>query len=235
MNLVTSESITMSSREIADLVGSRHDDVKRCINRLAAEQLNDDGTVKRAPVIQLPPMAGVKNHLGQTVSEYQICKRDSFVIVAQLSPEFTARLVDRWQELESLQSKAPALPKNFAEALRLAADQAEQIEQQQKALAIAAPKVEFVDQYVEATGSMTFRQVCKLLGANEREFREFLRANGIMYRLGGEWTAYAPHIDAGRFEVKTGTAAHNDHAYTSARFTPKGVEWVSALWRKEAA
>ncbi len=28
-------------------------------------------------------------------------KRDSIVVVAQLSPEFTARLVDRWQELEA--------------------------------------------------------------------------------------------------------------------------------------
>lgn len=27
-------------------------------------------------------------------------ERDSIVVVAQLSPEFTARLVDRWQELE---------------------------------------------------------------------------------------------------------------------------------------
>jgi len=53
--------------------------------------------------------------------------------------------------------------------------------------------------------------------------------------MNGELTAYATDIDAGRFEVKTGTAAHDDHAYTSARFTPKGVEWVSALWRKEAA
>src|SRR3546814_6532911 len=79
----------MSSREIADLVDSRHDDVKRSIVRLAERG-----------VIQLPPMAGVRNHLGQTVQEYRIGKRDSYVIVAQLSPEFTARLVDRWQELE---------------------------------------------------------------------------------------------------------------------------------------
>lgn len=82
--------LTMSSREIADLVNSRHDDVKRSIARLAERG-----------VIQLPPMAEVKNHLGQTVSEFRIGKRDSYVIVAQLSPEFTARLVDRWQELES--------------------------------------------------------------------------------------------------------------------------------------
>lgn len=90
MNLITTIALTMSSQEIADLVGSRHDDVKRSIARLA-----ERGT------IQLPPMAEVKNHLGQTVNVYQVCKRDSFIVVAQLSPEFTAALVDRWQVLEN--------------------------------------------------------------------------------------------------------------------------------------
>ncbi len=84
---------TMSSREIADLVESRHDNVKRTIETLAERG-----------VIQLPQTEEVKNHLGQTVSEYRIGKRDSHVIVAQLSPAFTARLVDRWQALEAAQT-----------------------------------------------------------------------------------------------------------------------------------
>lgn len=218
--LVDKNVLTMSSLEIAELVGSRHDKVKKSIERL----------VERG-VIAKPPMGdGPKSANNVVVKEYRIGKRDSYVIVAQLSPEFTARLVDRWQELEVMQS--PQVPQTMAQALRLAADQAEQIEQQKHQLAMAAPKVEFVDQYVEATGSITFRQVAKLLGANERVFRQFLSDNSIMYKLGGEWTAYQQHIIAGRFEVKTGTAQHNDHAYTSARFTPKGVEYVSALWRK---
>lgn len=41
----------------------------------------------------------IKNLQGQTVSEYRIGKRDSYVIVAQLSPELTARLVDCWLAL----------------------------------------------------------------------------------------------------------------------------------------
>lgn len=50
------QSATMTSREIADLVGSRHDKVKQSIERLAATQYNDDGSIKRQPVIDLPPM-----------------------------------------------------------------------------------------------------------------------------------------------------------------------------------
>lgn len=86
-------SQTMTSREIADLVESRHDSVKRTIERLA-----------ESGAIALPPLVEVSNH-GPGPSEmmvYTVCKRDSYVIVAQLSPTFTARLVDRWQELEAI-------------------------------------------------------------------------------------------------------------------------------------
>lgn len=86
---VVSNLATMSSREISYLVESRHDNVKVTIERLAEKG-----------VIQLPALQDVKNKQGQSVSEYRIGKRDSYIIVAQLSPEFTAKLVDRWQELE---------------------------------------------------------------------------------------------------------------------------------------
>lgn len=140
-----------------------------------------------------------------------------------------SKAVRRWV-LDKL--KAMGVPQTMAQALRLAADQAEKIEQQQAQLALAAPKVAFVDRFVQAsTGSKTFRQVAKLLKANERHFRAFLEEKGVMYRLGGEWMPYAQHIEADRFEVKAGVA-ENDHAYTAARFTAKGVEWVAGEWAK---
>ncbi|WP_349335331.1 phage antirepressor KilAC domain-containing protein [Delftia sp. DS1230] len=226
MNAITAISaavLTMSSEEIAALVESRHDNVKISIERLGARG-----------VIQLPALQEVRNHLGQTVSVYQLCKRDSYVVVAQLSPEFTARLVDRWQELEA--QAAPAVPRTMKEALRLALEQAEQIEQQQAALALAAPKVEFVDRFASAeTGAMGFRQVCKLLRANEERFRAFLLDNKVMYHLGGRLTPLAQHLDAGRFVVKAGHAQHSDHAFTQAKFTSKGVTWIAGLWGQHQA
>jgi phage antirepressor YoqD-like protein len=80
-----------------------------------------------------------------------------------------------------------------------------------------------------ATGTQTFRQVAKLLQAKEPAFRAFLAARRILYQIGGTWTPYAEHIDAGRFVVKTGSA-ENGHSFSATRFTPKGVAWVSALW-----
>lgn len=209
---------TMTSREIADLVESRHDSVKRTIDRLVDNL-----------VIACPPLVEYLDGLNRPASEYRINKRDSYVIVAQLSPVFTARLVDRWQELE--QGAAVKVPQSFAEALQLAADQAKCIEQQAKQIEAAQPALQFVGRYVESSsGAKGFREVCKVLKAKEPEFRDFLQDSKIMYRLGGAWTAYQNHIDAGRFEVKTGTA--NDRAYSQAKFTAKGVEWIAGEWAK---
>ena len=141
---------TMSSREIADLVESRHDNVKVTIRRLA-----DSG------VIQLPAMQDVKNEQGQTVQEYRIGKRDSYVIVAQLSPAFTARLVDRWQELEAKTSLAIPDFSNPALAARAWAEQyeARQLAEQSAALAIAT-KAE-IGSRREATAMNTASQAVK--------------------------------------------------------------------------
>jgi len=211
--------VTMSSREVAELVGSRHDNVRVAIERLAERR-----------VIALPAMQE-KPTAGRPAIEYVFAgergKRDSIIVVAQLSPEFTAALVDRWQALEAQQ--APRIPETLAEALRLAADQAEQIEKQQACIAIAMPKAEFVDRYVDGTGLKGFRQVAKLLHAKENDFRAFLQDKRVIYRLRGEWVPFAEHIDAGRVLVKTGQA-NNGYAFNATMFTPKGVQWIAGLW-----
>lgn len=106
--------LTMSSREIADLVDSRHDKVKQSI-----ERLSERGIIVQPPVVD----EHGEDAMGRTrVTQVYVFsgdrgKRDSIIAVAQLSPEFTARLVDRWQELEAQQG--PKLPTTMAEALRL--------------------------------------------------------------------------------------------------------------------
>lgn len=99
MQVTETETVSMSSLEIAELTGKRHDSVKRTIEILS------QATDKRPAIIQLPHSVEVKNHLGQSVTQYVFSgdkgKRDSIVVVARLSPEFTAMIVDRWQELET--------------------------------------------------------------------------------------------------------------------------------------
>lgn len=214
-----SSVLTMSSREIADLVESRHDSVKRTI-----ERLQDKG------LIQLTPMVEVKNHLGQVVTEYQLIKRDSYVVVAQLSPEFTARLVDRWQELENQQMLQ--IPQTLSEALRLAADQAEQIERQNLLLEQQRPKVEFVQRYVEAGTTKSLRETAKILRVPERAMIDCLVGDGLLFRQSGNLLPYQKYHAKGLFDVKTGTTEYG-HNYTQTRVTSKGIEYIASRYASE--
>lgn len=96
MNLIQSNVKTMSSREIAELTGSRHDAVRKSARRLEADQ-----------ILTSPLAESVFYHKGNAYQEFHFNKRDSLVLVARLSPEFTAAVVDRWQELESQQAPKP--------------------------------------------------------------------------------------------------------------------------------
>lgn len=214
-----SSALTMSSREIADLVESRHDSVKRTI-----ERLQDKG------LIQLTPMVEVKNHLGQVVTEYQLIKRDTYVVVAQLSPEFTARLVDRWQELENQQM--PQIPQTLSEALRLAADQAEQIERQNLLIEQQRPKVEFVQRYVEAGTTKSLRETAKILRVPERAMIDCLVGDGLLFRQSGNLLPYQKYHAKGLFDVKTGTTEYG-HNYTQTRVTSKGIEYIASRYASE--
>ncbi len=108
--------LTMSSREIAEMTGRRHDNVMPI-----CRSLRDLGV---CPEIQETPYTNEQN--GQEYLECRLGKRDSLVLIARISPEFTAAVVDRWQELEA--GQAPKLPQTLAQALRFAAEQAEEIE-----------------------------------------------------------------------------------------------------------
>lgn len=214
-------NVTMGSREIAELTGKRHDNVIRDIRAMLLELYGSGGCLKFEGTYQ-------NEQNGQRYPEFRLPRREVEILLTGYSIALRAKVIDRLRELEAQQQ--PRIPQSLSEALRLAADQAEQIEAQQQALAIAAPKAEFVDRYVVADGSMSFRQVAKLLTANERKFRQMLLDKGVMYYLGGVLTPYQQHIDAGRFEVKTGTSERNQHAFTQARFTAKGVQWVAGVW-----
>lgn len=224
---VQNKEISMTSLEISELTGSRHDSVKRSIERLA-----DSAVIVRPPMVveQSIDNFGRKRFTDVLVFSGETGKRDSIVVVARLSPEFTARIVDRWIELES-GSSLPALPNfnNPAEAARAWADQVEANQVAQQRLVEVAPKVEFVDRYVKGNGLMTFRQVCKLLNVKENEFRAFLISQKVMYQLNGGWAAYQVHLSAGRFQHKAGVAP-NGRAFSNILFTAKGVNWIAEQW-----
>lgn len=202
MNLIQrTVNLTMSTREIAQLLNKQHSNIK-----VSAERLAEKGTIAL--------QGSDFEHNGNTYTEYLLNKRDTLILVAQNCPEFTAAIVDRWQELEEQQ--APRLPQTFAEALQLAADQAKQLE-------LAAHKVAFVDNLVDRSNLMNASQVAQKHKKSAVWLNKFLDDVGVYSkaikrgRVFQQW-----FIDKGLGEMK-----QTELGYSQALFTNAGEVWIN--------
>lgn len=206
--------LTMSSREIAELVGSRHDKVKQSIERLAERG-----------VIGLPPMGEYLDTLGRPASEYRVGKRDSYIIVAQLSPEFTARLVDRWQELEEA-ARRPALP-DFTNPVAAARAWADEVEAKQIAIAAletAKPKLEAYDHFLGSRSEcMNLQRAMKAINVGPNRGIAALRTDGVLF--GSPATPKQYFCEKGYFEVKP-VEGTDGKVRPQTLVTPKGLDWL---------
>ncbi|WP_439829926.1 hypothetical protein [Aeromonas veronii] len=228
--------ITMTSLEISELVDKRHDNVKRTIETL----------VERG-VIQLPQIedCGRINGLGlkQSLSVYVFTgkqgKRDSLIVVAQLCPEFTARIVDRWQELEEAVSTPAANLPDFSNPAAAARAWAEQYELGQ-VLAIENKQQQEQIHSLESLfrQGMTIPQFCKMLnGVNSQQVCIFFEARGWLYnesRSGKRWRAASYARDRYLTEEQKEIRSHGFESFIN--FTPvllqKGAVRIYQLYLK---
>lgn len=202
MSILTQDQVlTMSTREISLLLGKQHSNIK-----ISAERLAEKGTI----ALQVSHF----EHNGNHYTEWLLSKRDSLILVAQNSPEFTAAIVDRWQELESKQ--AFQIPQTLGEALQLAADQAKQLELQ-------APKVAFVDNLVDRKNLMTASQV------GQKHKVSAVKLNRLLDELGG---VYNKGVKRGRVFIQSfvdngyGEMKQTELGYSQALFTPAGELYI---------
>lgn len=228
LSIIQGPAPTMTSKEMAALTEKRHDNVKRTIETLASQ-----GVISQPQIEDGPKAAN-----GVIEKHYLVGKRDSYIIVAQLSPEFTARLVDRWQALEAKQ----AAPANLSrmDILKLAMESEQGRLEAESRLAIAAPKAAALDLLAASEDAVTVREAAKLLGIKVERLTTWMHAHGWVYRLNGRWVAYQQHIANGRLEFKeanysdpgTGQMVHAPYCH----ILPKGLAKLAEHFQiKEAA
>ncbi|EJE8351673.1 TPA: Rha family transcriptional regulator [Escherichia coli] len=183
MNLSISQKATMSSLDIAELVGSRHGNVLRTIRNMMAsgviretqnefvERINNLGKVVKDPVY---------------VFEGEQGKRDSIVVVAQLSPEFTARLVDRWRELENARVQLKSKAEILAEMAQMHLEHERRINAVNAQVAEVSAQVSMVAETLEQIkkgnmpeGYIGYRQLAAKCGLTEAKCRNLVNAYRI--------------------------------------------------------
>lgn len=182
---------TMSSLEIAELTGKQHSHVMRDIRNILEQGVAESNF----------GLGSYSDANGQNRPCYFLTKKGCLILASGYDALLRERIINRWEELElGERQKMPKLPQTFAEALRLAAEQAEQLEKQQARIEEMKPKEEFFDQVTDSKDACDMATVAKVLnmGIGRNNLFEILRNNKI---LQGNNQPMQRYIDLGWFRV----------------------------------
>ncbi len=150
-------------------------------------------------------------------------------VAARESKAVRRSLIDKLEELQQANSSAPSIPQTLPEALRLAAELAEQKMQLEQQLVAAAPKVDFADRVSVANGIL-IGNFAKVVGLKQNALFSWLRQNGILMAFGARKNVpRQQYINAGYFTVKE-VVLDDENGY-QIRLTPqltgKGQQWLT--------
>ena len=221
----------MTSLEIAEVTGKRHSDVLEAIRNM--EPAWEKVAQRKFP------LGSYKDANNQDRPCYMLNKTECLYVATKFNDEARAKLVLRWEELETKEASITKVPITFAEALRLAADQAEKIEAQQKQLeanskeivelsgtiATMQPKVTYVDKILASKETVTTTQIAQDYGQSAKAFNILLRNYGIQRKVGGQWILYAKYLPCGYVQSDTIPIEHKDGSSGSVmhtKWTQKG-------------
>lgn len=207
---------TMTSLEIAEVTGRNHKDVMRSIREMEDAWAKVNG--RKFALVEY------KDAKGEMRPCYSLNKTECLYIATKFNDEARAKLVLRWEELETKERSQYQVPQSFAEALMLAAKQQEQIEEQQRqleanskeivelngAIAEMEPKVTYVDMILASKETVTTTQIAQDYGQSAKAFNVLLRNYGVQHKVGGQWVLYAKHLPFGYVQSDTFPIVHKN-------------------------
>ena len=131
-----------------------------------------------------------------------------------------------------------AMPKTFAEALRLAADTQEKLEATQAVVDHQKQSLAFKDDLIVASneasikaGEILIREFVKsvdIIDLGEKQFYQWMRDQKIVFSESNE--PYQHYVKAGYFTYKPTEAMHGGKYRYTLRVTPRGKVWLAAKY-----
>lgn len=216
-------------KEITDLIGARHNDAMKKVEELAKE--DGFGTLRKTR----SQYESGKGRIDE-IDTYQFTKKQAIAVGARLNNAMLMKVINRLEELEMAKPQFQ-IPQTLSQALFLASQQAEQIEQQSKILLEQKPKVEFYEAITGSKDTVDIGTVAKVLnirGFGRNNLFEFLRDNGVLMSNNLPKQTYC---DRGYFRViesKFNKPDGSTHINTKTVVYQKGMEFIRKLLREEA-
>lgn len=211
---------TMSTKEISDLTGKRHDHVMRDARKMLVELHGEH---------DLPKFGGVyQGGNGEQRPCLHLPKRETLILVSGYNLVMRAKIIDRWQELEAGNGPTAINVRNLPQLQTIALQLIEVNREQSEQIAEMTPKVEAFERLAVSNGSLCITDAAKTLGVRPKDLFDFLRSHGWIFSPHGARgdVAYQVQLQRGLMEHKTTTVHRSDGSekvVTQARITPKGL------------
>ena len=234
------QSQTMSSLQIAELTGKNHFDIMRAIRNMEPAWAKING--RRFALVEYTDKKGEKRPC------YQLTKTECLYVATKFNDEARAKLVLRWEELETTNTNQYQVPTSFREALLLAAAQQDQIEEQQKlllaqgeqiaekdrAIAELHERTSYLDQILQSKSTVTTTQIAQDYGMSAKKFNVELRNLKIQRKVGGQWILYAPYNTMGYVHSETFIPENSTtgKVIMISRWTQKGRLFLYEILKK---
>ena len=205
---------TMTSLEIAEVTGKRHDSILRDIRNILSQGVDAHNFVDTY----------YTDKSNRQQKCYTLTKKGCLILASGYDGILREKIINRWEELETKERSQYKVPQSFAEALMLAAKQQEQIEEQQRqleanskeivelngAIAEMEPKVTYVDMILASNETVTTTQIAQDYGQSAKAFNVLLRNFGVQHKVGGQWVLYAKHLPFGYVQSDTFPIVHKN-------------------------
>ena len=222
MNELSKVNQTMSSREIAQLTGKRHDNVIRDIQYLEPAYLQAFGVALKFEVNSYRAANGKMN------PEYNLTKSQTLFIVSGYDAVLRAKIQKRWEHLEATRRTAQiALPSRTELALQVY-EALKELDQANETIALQAPKVEFVEEVFEAPTLLTMGEAAKMLGFGRNNLFATLRKKRILMQGIRQNEPYQTFIERGYFELKGAKVGSRSAVKVVPQtfVTTRGLAWL---------
>jgi len=189
MNVLINNKISMTSRDIAELTGKRHDHVMRDI-RLEIEALGE---------IDAPIFGAVdyKDKKGEKRPMYSFGKKGAMQLALKYDAVTRFKVIEKIEELESKLNRPTTLRESLLAQVKLI-DENEKLQIENKAM---TPKAEFFDAVTDSKTALEMGKIAKVLaikGYGRNKLFAFLREAKIL-RHNNE--PYQQYIDRGLFRI----------------------------------
>lgn len=204
---------TMSSLEIAELTGKRHDAILRDIRNLLNQGVNAHNFVE----VEYTDKKGEKRPC------YELTKKGCLILASGYDAKLREKIIDRWEELEALVAS-----EKEKERMRIESEQ-----QKDAKIEKLQPKADFADKAFAMEGKCDIGQAAKILGLpfGRNTLFKKLREAGVFFANRNE--PKQKYIDAGYFEMKEKPIPRDNHPGFVVMVVPctqKGLAYINYLF-----